>query len=105
MNARASLASGGPSTRRISGPRPSKAARSARAQPGPWWRTPKICTDIWLHHLVTLAIQVFPAVALFDDGLQVFEPDDAILHRILDDGARQAGGKIGGVERAVAIVG
>ena len=40
-----------------------------------------------LHHLPTRAIQILPAIALLDDRLQVFLPDDAVLHGVFDDGA------------------
>ena len=48
------------------------------------------------------AIEVLPAVALFHDGLEVFLPDDAILHGIFDDGADHAAGQIRGAQRAIA---
>ena len=44
------------------------------------------------------AIEVLPAVALLDHRLQIFEPDDAILHRVLDDGAGEAGREVVGVQ-------
>ena len=50
------------------------------------------------------AVEVAPAVALLDDRLEVLLPDDAVLHRVLDDGADQAGGDVGGADVAVAEV-
>ena len=51
------------------------------------------------------AIEVFPAVALLDHRLQVFQPDHAVLHGVFDDRAGQAGGEIVGAQGAVAVVG
>ena len=33
------------------------------------------------------AVNVFPTVAFFDDGLEVFLPDHLVLHRVFDDRA------------------
>src|SRR5438067_8719908 len=56
-------------------------------------------------HLLAAPVEVFPAAALLDDGLEVFEPDDAVLDRVFDDGAGQAGGDVARAQRAVAVVG
>ena len=48
------------------------------------------------------AVEVLPARPLLDDGLQVFEPHDAILHRVFDDRAGQSSGDVAGAQRAVA---
>ena len=43
-----SSASGGPSIRTTSGSSAASAARTARAEPGPWWRTPKTAVVLML---------------------------------------------------------
>src|SRR6187431_2937588 len=61
-----------------------------RAEPGPWWRMPKKCSeDIRLELVAAGAVEIFPAVAFLDHGLQVFAPDHRVLHRVLDDCADQ----------------
>ena len=47
-SATTSSASGGPSTSTASGASASSAAATLRAEPGPWWRTPKTLTDMTL---------------------------------------------------------
>src|SRR5215469_3403667 len=77
---------------------------------GPAWITPdkplaSAVGHLPLQHLVAGPVEVLPAVALFDDGLQVFEPDDAVLHRVFDDGAGDAGSQVARVQHAVAVIG
>ena len=36
------------------------------------------------------AVEVFPTVALFDDGFEVFLPDDRVLDGVFNDGAAEA---------------
>src|SRR5581483_1980802 len=55
-------------------------------------------------HLVAAAIQILPALALFDHRLQVFVPDHAVLDGIFDDGAGEGRGEIGGAQLAVAEI-
>ena len=73
----------------MSGSSRSRAAQQAARASGTVVAHPKQ-GDAHLDHLLAGAIEVFPAVALFDDGLQVLLPDDAILHRVFDDRAGQA---------------
>ena len=61
----------------------------------------RLCLEL----LAAGAVEVFPAVALLDDGFEVFLPDDAVLDGVFDDGACEAGGEVGGAEGAVAEVG
>src|SRR6185312_15092822 len=51
------------------------------------------------------AVEVLPAVALLDDGLEVFQPGDAVLDRVLDDGPDEPRGDVAGPQDAVAEVG
>src|SRR5262249_45063903 len=57
-----------------------------------------------VHDLHAGAVEVLPAVALARDRLQIFEPDDLVLHWVLDDGPGEAGREIAGTEHAVAVV-
>src|SRR5450631_749921 len=93
-----------------SGAMASSAATRLRAQPGPWWRTPKTRVgeaglDVTSEDFLAAAVEVFPAVSLLDHRLEVLEPDDAILHRVLHDGAGQPRRHVGRAHHAVAIVG
>src|SRR5262249_61044255 len=58
----------------------------------------------WQKPLMAGAIQVFPALALLDHRLEIFEPDDTILHRVLDDGAGETRRQIVGLQLAIAVV-
>src|SRR5579871_6079040 len=100
---RAESASGGPSTSTMSGESASSPRRRLRAQPGPWCRMPKTCA-LMSAHLPAGAIQVFPAVPLLDRRLQVFEPDDTVLHGILNDRADDARRQVVRLQGAVAEV-
>ena len=51
------------------------------------------------------AVEVVPAVALLDDGLEVLGPHEPVLHRVLHHCAGQAGGDVGGSHHAVAEMG
>src|SRR6266496_1683339 len=95
MKAMSSSASGGPSTSTQSASSSSSAARTLFADPGPWWRMPRILAGI-----AAGSVEVLPA--LLDDGLEVLAPDDLVLHRILDHRADQARGDVAGAQRAVA---
>jgi hypothetical protein len=71
--------------------------------PGPWWRTPNVVTVIGrfdsacsVGSFATRLVQVAPAVAFLHDRLEVFAPDDRVLHRVADDGARETGGDVPG---------
>src|SRR5215831_12270581 len=92
-----SSASGGPSTSTQSASSSSRAARTLRAEPGPWCRMPRTLTGI-----AAGPVEVLPA--LLDDGLQVLAPDDLILHRVLDHRALEAGGDVASAQGAVAEV-
>ncbi len=49
-------------------------------------------------------VEVFPAIAFFDDGFQILLPNHGILHGIFDDGALHPSCEIVGVEAAIAKV-
>src|SRR5258708_25965133 len=110
-------ASGGPSTSTASGFSSSSARSTLRAEPGPWWRMPRMLTLTVLpaqavgapparstHQLAAGAVEVVPALALPGDRLQVFLPDGAILDGVLDHRAGQPGRDVGGGHVAVAEV-
>src|SRR5262245_38164225 len=100
------LASDGPSTRSASGSSRSSSDSTLRAEPGPWWRIPRIVavTSVLprlFGDLATGLVQVAPAVALLHDGLEVLAPDGGVLHRVPDDRASQAGRNVVRLELAV----
>src|SRR5829696_237596 len=64
---------------------------------------PKTRTVIVSDDLAALAIEIFPAFALADHGLQVLQPRHAVLDGVLDDGAGDARGHVAGLHRAVAV--
>src|SRR5216684_3040854 len=101
-------ASGGPSTSTASGLSSPSARSTLRAEPGPWWRMPRMLTPTVLarspHQLPAGAVQVIPAVPLPDHRLQVLLPDGPILDRILDHRAGEPGGHVGGGHVAAAEV-
>src|SRR5262245_8787679 len=101
---RTSCASGGPSTSTMSGSSAFSAARTLLALPGPWCRMPKTWTLIESQHVHACAVEILPAGAFLDDGLQVLEPHDAVLDGILDDGAREPRGEVACAKHAVAEV-
>src|SRR4051812_40277868 len=116
MSGKTASASGGPSTRITSGFNAWSALRTLRAEPGPWWRMPKMdvvdAVAVGMssgspgsRDLPTGPVQVLPALALLDDSFHVFEPDDAVLNRVLDDDADEARGEVVGAHPAVAEVG
>src|SRR5581483_5930896 len=111
--------SGGPSISTMSGRCSARAARTDRADPGPWCLTPYSVTGpavrgplIWAPPIwrrssgdVTAgAVEIAPLVPVPDDGLQVLLPHRAVRDRILHDGAGDAAGHIGGAQHAVAEV-
>src|SRR6185436_20470264 len=87
-----SSASGGPSISTQSGLSWSRAFRRERAEPGPWWRMPKMVgfDGIAMHVrnnpdlrlFAAGSVEVFPAVAFFYYGFEVFLPDDSVLHGV-----------------------
>src|SRR5215472_15679153 len=93
-------ASGGPSTSTISGCSSRRAFFRARAQPGPWCRTPKIESPN-LEDLSAGMVEVIPILSLFHHGFEIFEPDDTVLNGVLDNGAGEAGGHISGMYNTV----
>src|SRR6266508_5316381 len=50
--------------------------------------------------IAACTIDILPAIALLDHRLQIFLPDQLVLHGVFDDRADQAGGYVGGVEPA-----
>src|SRR5512145_2028613 len=93
-----SLASDGPSTSRASGWSRSSSASTLRAEPGPWWRMPRIVVTLVPPRLVGLLatglVQVAPTVALLHHRLEVFAPDRGVLDRVAHDRAGQPGGHV-----------
>src|SRR3954462_7067245 len=95
-------ASGGPSIRTPSGWNAASARRTARAEPGPWWRTPSRSGSV---ATAGRSGEVPPALALSDDRLQILLPDHLVRHRVLDDRAEDARGHVAGPQHPVAEVG
>src|ERR671925_2176230 len=101
------LASDGPSTSRASGCSRSSSARTLRAEPGPWWRMPRIVVTVagaWLlGHLAARLVELAPAaVAFLHHRLQVLTPHGGVLDRIADDRAGQPGGDVVRLEPPLA---
>src|SRR6476620_8067859 len=65
---------------------------------------PKTWTLTCSDDLHAAAVEILPAVALLDHGLQILHPDETVLHGIFDDRAGNAGGEIAGADGAVAEV-
>src|SRR4051812_33619437 len=98
-NGTSASASGGPSISTTSGWNAVSARRTARADPGPWWRTPSSNGSL---ATAGRSVEVAPALALADDGLQVFLPHHLVRDRVLDHGAEDARGHVGGPQHPVA---
>ena len=56
-------------------------------------------------HLLTRSVEILPPAPLLHHRLQILQPNHAILHRVLDDRAGEAGSDVIGAEDAVAVVG
>src|SRR5688500_7835131 len=86
------VASDGPSTSRASGCSRSSSASTLRAEPGPWWRIPRIVVIVARPSLVGFLagglVELAPAAVPFlHHGLQVLTPYGGILDRVADDRA------------------
>src|SRR5437868_4995948 len=103
---RSAATSVGPSMSTMSGARSSRARRTLRAEPGPWWRMPRTSTvAVTSRELAACAVEIGPRVALLHNGLEVLLPHHAVLHGIGDHRAHQAGGDVVAPHGAVAEVG
>src|SRR6266566_9896892 len=107
-SATSSSASGGPSISTMSGRCPARAARTDRADPGPWCRIPKTVVlavlAIRAGDIAAGAVEVAPVVAVPDHRLQVLLPHRAVRDRILHDGAGDAASYVGRPQHPVAEV-
>src|SRR5262245_39581949 len=87
----------------------SSARRTARAEPGPWCRTPRRAVLSALAPLARVSatrgpVEVAPSVALAHHRLQVLLPHDGVGHRILHHRTDDAGGHVGRAQNAVTEV-
>src|SRR5215813_4352678 len=86
-------ASAGPSIRTIAGRNSSSASTSRRAEPGPWWRMPKIRTSDTMGsgQVDERAVVVRIFRPLLEHGLEILLQHHLVLYRVLDDRADHVG--------------
>src|SRR5690348_289860 len=98
----------------MSGRCSARAARTDRADPGPWCLTPYSVTASLIRDALTWrrssggvaagAVEIAPVVPFPDDRLQILLPHRAVRDRVLHDGAGDAAGHVGGAQHTVAEV-
>src|SRR5262245_39580576 len=94
-------ASGGPSIRTTCGRYASRTRLTARADPGPWWRTP---SRTGIFGMPSGPVEFAPAVAFAHDGLQILLPHDGVRGGVLHHSAHDPRRHVGRAQHTVAEV-